>query len=146
MKRRNFIAATGSALVLAACGRDAVAKGTMEVYKQSSCGCCKIWVEYMEDNGYTVNIHNLYDVSPKKREYRVPRSVQSCHTTRVGDYTVEGHVPVEVVDRLLAERPVIDGVALPGMPTGSPGMPGRKTGTWTVYAIKDGRSSVYTRV
>jgi len=146
MKRRQFILLTGSTLVLTACGRAAQAKATMEVYKQSTCGCCKIWVEYMEDHGYIVNVHNLRDVSPIKREYGVPSAVQSCHTTRVGGYTVEGHVPAEVVDKLLAERPALDGIALPGMPAGSPGMPGRKRGSWAVYAIRNGQHSLFTRI
>ncbi len=146
MKRRTFIAATGSSLLLAACGRSASAKGTMQVYKQSTCGCCGVWVSYMTRHGYDVDTHNLYDVSPKKREYGVPAAVESCHTARIGGYTVEGHVPAEVVDKLLAERPAIDGIALPGMPDGSPGMPGDKQGTWTIYALKGGAYSIYMQI
>ncbi len=146
MKRRQFIVLTGSTFVLAACGQAAQAKATLEVYKQSSCGCCKVWAEYMEDHGYIVNVHNVTDVAPMKREYGVPKSLESCHTTRVGGYTVEGHVPAEVVDRLLAEQPSIAGIALPQMPAGSPGMPGKKRGKWTVYEIKNGRRRVYTRI
>ena len=146
MKRRAFISAAGSALLLAACGRSASAKGTLEVYKSSTCGCCRVWVSYMERHGYAVNAHNLYDVSPKKREYGVPSELESCHTARIGGYTVEGHIPAKVVDKLLAERPQIDGIAMPGMPDGSPGMPGAKRDTWTIYALKGGRYSVYMRI
>lgn len=146
MKRREFIVLAGSTFVLAACGRAAQAKATMEVHKQSTCGCCKVWAEYMEDHGYIVNIHNVSDVSALKRKYGVPKGLQSCHTTRVGGYTVEGHVPVELVDRLLAERPSIEGIALPDMPTGSPGMPGKKRGKWTVYEIKSGQRRIFTRI
>jgi hypothetical protein len=143
MKRRQFIVAAGSTLLLAACGKDALAKGTIEVYKESTCGCCRVWVGYMEDHGYAVNAHDVLDIARRKREYGVPASVESCHTARVGGYTVEGHIPAKVVDKLLAERPAIDGIALPGMPEGSPGMPGEKREPWTVYAIKDGTYSVY---
>jgi len=146
MKRRQFILLAGSTFVLAACGRPAQAKATMEVYKQSTCGCCKIWTEYMEDHGYIVNTHDVGDVSPIKRKYGVPRELHSCHTARVGGYTVEGHVPVEVVDRLLAERPSIEGVALPDMPVGSPGMPGKKRGTWSVYEIRSDRRVIFTKI
>ena len=146
MKRRTFISATGSALLLAACGRSASAKGTLEVYKSPTCGCCGVWVSYMERHGYAVNVHNLYDVSPKKREYGVPGELESCHTARIGGYTVEGHIPAKVVDKLLAERPPIDGIAMPGMPDGSPGMPGVKRDTWTIYALERGRYSVYMRI
>ena len=75
-----------------------------------------------------------------------PSELESCHTARIGGYTVEGHIPAKVVDKLLAERPQIDGIAMPGMPDGSPGMPGLKRDTWTIFALKRGSYSVYTRI
>ena len=84
MKRRTFIAATGSALLLAACGRSASAKGTLEVYKSPTCGCCGGWGNYKERHGYAVNTHNLYDVSPKKSEYGRPHDLGSSPKARLG--------------------------------------------------------------
>jgi hypothetical protein len=69
--------------------------------------------------------------------------MQSCHTTVVGDYFIEGHVPIEAIDKLLSEKPLIDGIALPGKPYGAPGMRGAKTSDFTIYALSDGRASVF---
>ena len=74
-----------------------------------------------------------------KERYGVPRNLESCHTEIIGGYFVEGHMPIEAIEKLLSERPDIRGIALPGMPSGSPGMPGPKTEPWTIYAVnKDG--------
>jgi hypothetical protein len=100
----------------------------------------------MEDHGYLVESHALVDLNPVKRKHRIPKPLETCHTAVVDGYVVEGHVPVEVVERMLAERPDIDGIALPRMPAGSPGMPGKKRGTWTIYAIKDGGYSVFEKI
>ena len=94
----------------------------MVVYKSPSCGCCGGWIEYMEKNGFTVAVENVEDVYPIKRNLGVPEEAASCHTVKIGGYVVEGHVPVEDIRRLLKEKPAIDGIAAPGMPTGSPGM------------------------
>ena len=84
----------------------------------------------------------LLGCAPVKLEYP-PRSVGARHTTPIGGYVVEGHVPLAVLDRLLAERPAICGISLPGLPTGSPGMPGPKSEPFTIYAITDGPPTVY---
>ncbi len=146
MKRRAFLIMSAATAVLAACGQDVQAKGTVQLYKQPTCGCCGIWGEYMQEHGYVVESHALADLNPVKRKYRIPKRLESCHTAVVDGYVVEGHVPVEVIDKLLTQGPDIDGIALPRMPSGSPGMPGQKRGTWTIYAIKGGKYSVYTKV
>lgn len=94
-----------------------------EVWKSKSCGCCGGWISYMEDHGYVVTVHDVDDVDPLKDELKVPEQARSCHTAKIAGYVVEGHVPVEALDKLLAERPKgVIGIAAPGMPSGSPGM------------------------
>lgn len=94
-----------------------------EVWKSKSCGCCNDWISYMEDHGYAVTVHDVDDVDPLKDELKVPEQARSCHTAKIGGYVVEGHVPVEALDKLLAERPKgVIGIAAPGMPSGAPGM------------------------
>lgn len=116
------------------------------VYKSPTCGCCGKWVEHMEEAGFSVDVENMRDVTPIKRELGVPGRMQSCHTAKVGDYFVEGHVPADLVKRLLADRPDIKGLAVPGMPMGSPGMEGPRKDPYDVIAIgKDGRAKVFAR-
>ncbi len=146
MKRRTLIIAAAATTLLAACGREAEAKAKVVVYKSATCGCCSGWVEHMQSAGYDVEAHNVTDLPSIKKKYHVPSAVETCHTAVIGDYVVEGHVPSEVIDRLLAARPKIDAIAIPGMPAGSPGMPGRKSGTWTVYAVTDGKLSVFEKL
>lgn len=95
---------------------------TLVVYKSPTCGCCVSWAEYMEESGFDVEVRDVEDMAAIKAKYGVGRNVSSCHTAVIGDYVIEGHVPAEDVTRLLAERPVVLGIAVPGMPTGSPGM------------------------
>lgn len=107
------------------------------VYKAPTCGCCGGWADALRDKGYTVVEKAVEDLYPVKRHFKVPDEMQSCHTALVDGYVVEGHVPVEAVEKLLAERPKVRGISLPGMPIGTPGMPGPKTETWTVYTLED---------
>ena len=114
------------------------------VYKSPTCGCCSKWVTHMERNGFKVTVHDLRNMSPVKTQLGVPRHLQSCHTAKVGGYVVEGHVPADVIVRMLQERPEIKGIAVPGMPMGSPGMEGPRKDPYDVLAMqKDGRTSVY---
>ncbi|AXS39843.1 CopG family transcriptional regulator [Breoghania sp. L-A4] len=97
-------------------------KPPMTVIKSPWCGCCTAWVEIAETAGYTVKIVHREDFVPLKRQHGVPDDLAACHTVLVDQYVVEGHVPLEAVDRLLSERPEIRGIAVAGMPAGSPGM------------------------
>ena len=81
-----------------------------------------------------------------KEKYNIPYNMQSCHTTEIGDYFVEGHVPIEAVNKLLAEKPDIDGITLPDMPSGSPGMPGPKREEFIIYSLKDGEAEEFMRL
>lgn len=121
--------------------------GSVEIFKSSSCGCCGIYADYVNRNGLDVNINTVGDTSIVKSEFNIPSNMQSCHTSVYGDYYVEGHVPLEAVAKLLEEQPDIAGIAMPGMPPGSPGMPGPKRGDFVVYAVNhDGSTEEFMRV
>ena len=126
--RRSALAglAAATGLAFAGCGRTATttAKGrAMIVYRDPSCGCCTAWARIAQKGGYQVSVIDHPDMAAVKRRHYVPDALQSCHTTIVGGYAVEGHVPIEAVDRLLASRPAgIKGIGVGGMPLGSPGM------------------------
>jgi len=111
---------------------------TITVYASPDCDCCHDYIPYLVDNGYLVNEVSVQDINAPKVEYGVPKAAWSCHTSAIGKYFIEGHVPVEAIAKLLAEKPNIDGIALPGMPSGAPGMNGEKTAPLEIVAIKDG--------
>jgi hypothetical protein len=109
------------------------------LYKDPQCGCCEGYAAYLRENGFEVEVKPTNDLAEISRKAGVPEELQGCHTTFIDGYVVDGHVPVKVVRRLLSERPAIVGITLPGMPTGSPGMTGHKTGPFKIYAVsKDG--------
>src|SRR5665647_3387524 len=113
------------------------------VWKSSTCGCCGEWVSYMRGKGYRVKVNNVSDPDSIKRGLGVPNSMYSCHTAKIGNYIVEGHVPAAAVAKLLEQQPEIKGIALPGMPSGSPGMDGPQ-GVYRVIAFSaDGRTQRY---
>ena len=105
------------------------------VYKSPTCGCCAKWVEHLEANGFTVNTEDVADISRVKSELGIPSELASCHTAIIDGYLVEGHVPAQSIKRLLAERPQVAGLAVPGMPTGSPGMEGPNPQRYDVVAF-----------
>ena len=96
--------------------------GTVAIYKTPTCGCCSLWVKHLQQHGFTTKVTELEDVSAIKTKNGVPARAQSCHTAIVDGYVLEGHVPAADVQRLLKERPAVAGLAVPGMPVGSPGM------------------------
>lgn len=123
------------------------AKVKVTIFKSESCGCCGLYSTYMGKNGFDVEVVETADASSIKTKYNIPVKMQSCHTAVIGDYFAEGHVPKEAIDKLLAEKPDIAGIALPGMPSGSPGMPGKKYSEFVVYAVyKDGSTSEFMRI
>jgi hypothetical protein len=118
----------------------------ISVYKSPTCGCCKNWVDHVKAAGFTVEVHDVDNLSDIKADAGVPASTRSCHTAIVGGYAIEGHVPAATIQRLLKEKPVLAGLAVPGMPVGSPGMevPGQPAEKYDVVAFKaDGSTSVY---
>lgn len=108
---------------------------TVTVYKTPTCGCCTKWADQVQASGLAVELITLRDVTPVKQKHGVPLRLSSCHTAVVDGYVVEGHVPVEDILRLLRERPDKKGIAVPGMPIGSPGMEGPNPQAFTVYAF-----------
>ncbi|MBU2145846.1 MAG: DUF411 domain-containing protein [Alphaproteobacteria bacterium] len=111
------------------------------LYKNPQCGCCEGYADYLRQNGFEVDVKPTNDLTQISRKAGVPENFQGCHTMFIDGYVVDGHVPVNTVRKLLSERPDIAGVTLPGMPLGSPGMGGQKTGSFEVYSItKEGKA------
>jgi hypothetical protein len=98
------------------------AAAVMTVFRSPSCGCCSAWVDDMQASGFTVEAQDVQDMATVKAMHNVPATLQSCHTALIDGYVIEGHVPAADIERLLSERPAIAGLAVPGMPVGSPGM------------------------
>lgn len=110
----------------------------IHVYKSPTCGCCAKWIDHLETNGFSVRTTEVADVGPVKRANGVPVNLGSCHTALVGGYVIEGHVPATDIARLLEEKPAIAGLAVPGMPIGSPGMEGPNPERYHVLAFGAG--------
>lgn len=109
----------------------------VQVYKSPTCGCCSKWVDYLRTEGFTVETTDVADLTAVKARYGVPGAMSSCHTALVGGYVVEGHVPAEDLRRLLSEQPDVTGIAVPGMPIGSPGMEqGDRRDPFATYAFR----------
>lgn len=113
------------------------------VYKSPTCGCCEIYSSYLEGLGFEVTVENVTDMDPIKQKYNVPNELLSCHTAIIGDYFVEGHVPMEAIEKLLSEQPAIKGIALPNMPSGTPGMPGSKTQSYEIQQVTEDGYSLF---
>ena len=113
------------------------------LYRDPQCQCCGNYADYLRKNGFAVTVIGTHDLPLMNDQLGVPANLQGCHLAKVNDYVVEGHVPVDVVKRLLAEKPAIKGITLPGMPAGAPGMYGTKTGPFTIYALGSTPPKVY---
>ncbi|MBI2004307.1 hypothetical protein HYS72_02470 [Candidatus Pacearchaeota archaeon] len=122
--------------------------GEINIHKSLTCGCCSTYATYVSGKvSPKVNSMNVDDPNEIKERYGVPKEMESCHTTIIGNYFIEGHMPLEAVEKLLKEKPDIKGIALPGMPSGSPGMPGQKSGEFIIYAVNnDGTSSEFMKI
>src|SRR3989338_10385853 len=119
--------------------------GEVILYKSNTCGCCGIYYNYLRNNiGNSIKAVNLEDMNAIKEKYTIPLFLQSCHTTIISGYFVEGHIPIEAINKLISEKPNIKGIAMPGMPSGSSGMPGKKIGSFDVFAVSnDGKSELF---
>lgn len=116
------------------------------VYKSPTCGCCKLWIDHLKQNGFTVKAHDTENVAAHKQRLGVLPELASCHTAVVNGYVIEGHVPAADIKRLLKEQPKIIGLAVPGMPMGSPGMEGPVKEAYEVKTFdKKGRVTTYAR-
>ncbi len=135
--------APDSAAGEAPAGRKDQASTVITVYSSPTCSCCHGYEAYLEENGFEVEPIRTEDVSEIKDDLNIPDDMRSCHTAKVGEYFIEGHVPVEAIWKLLEEQPPISGIALPGMPAGSAGMGGDKEQPFTIYAIVDGEAEEF---
>jgi hypothetical protein len=117
---------------------------TITVYKDPNCGCCKSWIEHLIKHGYRVDAKDTPNMADIKTGLGVPSGLTACHTGVVNGYLIEGHVPAEDIDRLLKQKPKIAGLAVPGMPAGSPGMDSQHPQKYQVIAFdKAGKTSVF---
>ncbi|MEO7634189.1 MAG: DUF411 domain-containing protein [Sphingomicrobium sp.] len=138
--RRQCLVGIAAFAVSAGASAKAATKTLIKVAKSPSCGCCTAWVEHLRGAGFAVQVANVDDVSPIARRLGVPDDLRSCHVAIAGGYFIEGHVPAADIARLLREKPKALGIAVPGMPNGSPGMDagGRGERFYTMLVAKGG--------
>ena len=113
------------------------------LYKQPFCSCCDGHAEHLRANGFSVRVVETQNMTPIKQKHSIPQEFEGCHTIEVGGYVVDGHVPAHIIRKMLKERPPIRGIALPGMPDGSPGMSGVKREPFIIYEISDDSGKVF---
>jgi hypothetical protein len=150
LRSRSLVAAAGVFLLgaglLAAAPRHAPPAPEVTVYKLSTCGCCSAWVDHLRANGFEVTVHDLDDLTETNAMLGVPGPLVACHTAVVKGYVIEGHVPAADIKRLLAEHPKVAGLAVPGMPAGSPGMEGPRKDPYQVLTFdKTGKTTVFAK-
>jgi hypothetical protein len=142
------LAIAGATLVLAQ-PKPVSSRTPIVVYKTPTCGCCALWVEHMRSNGFQPEVHDVSAAQVRAMSQSAGLSEEgtSCHTAKVGNYIVEGHVPAADVQRMLKEKPAIAGIAAPGMPMGSPGMEqgGRKEAYDVISFTKAGKTAVFAK-
>ncbi len=146
MNRKRFLQSILAAPFAAAAFRLSAATPHVQAYKTPTCGCCGMWVRHLKENGFQVTVQDVESTAEYRRKYGVPEALQSCHTGVVEGYALEGHVPASEIRRLLRERPKMKGLAVPGMPIGSPGMESVRSEPYSVMLFDaQGHSSVYQR-
>lgn len=146
LDRRSWLIAAVGAVAAGGLGarRLAAVRETVRVHKQPGCGCCDKWGDHLRAAGFDLTVEEDATLDAYRDRLGVPRTLRSCHTGVVGDYVVEGHVPADLIRRMLDEKPNIAGIAVPGMPLGSPGMEAGVKHAYDVIAFRpDGTTSVY---
>jgi hypothetical protein len=147
--RRQFLLASATTAATLVAGRDlfaATPPSVITVYKSPDCQCCAKWAQHLSKAGFVVMPRDVANMDEIKKTMRVPAELQSCHTAVVDRYVIEGHVPADVIKKLLAEKPAVQGLAVPGMPMGSPGMEGDRTDHYQVLAFNaGGKTLVYAK-
>lgn len=139
-------AALLSASALLFVGRvNAAEEQVVTVYKDLRCGCCSIWMQHLQNNGFVTRAVNATNVKAVKSQFGVPADLATCHTAQVGGYVIEGHVPVAAIKRLLAEKPSARGLGVAGMPVGSPGMEGGRPQPYDVVLFGPSERRIYMR-
>lgn len=146
-RRELLLRSAGLVLGTVALPRFLIAGGVktaMVVYKDPGCGCCEKWVTLMQQADFVVSVRNTTDMNPIKQRYQVPRALASCHTAIVAGYVIEGHVPADLIQKLVREKPKVLGLTVPGMVTGSPGMEGATKDPYRVLTFDAaGKTTVY---
>ena len=143
MNRKQFLQSMVLAPLAASLRLDAESP-QVQVYKDPTCGCCGKWVQHLRDNGFQVSVQDVPDTAVYRAKYGVPKQLISCHTAIVDGYAVEGHVPASDIQRILLERPKAKGLAVPGMPAGSPGMEAPRSQAFAVLLFdSEGHTSIY---
>jgi hypothetical protein len=147
LTRRNLLVGAGAIGLIPQLALAASLRAPVTVHKDPSCGCCGAWVDYLRQKGFTVAVKEDPAINVLKGKLGVPSGVMSCHTAELGGYVLEGHVPVAAIEKLLSETPAIRGLAVPGMPAGSPGMEveGVEPEVYDVMAFGAGKPSVFMR-
>ena len=144
MRRRDWLVLFCGLLIAGCRRRPDPITAELSVWKSRTCGCCALWVDHMRVNGFNVRVTDVDDVTEFRVKAGVPDSLRSCHTATIDGYAVEGHIPADVVRNLLAQRPPVRGIAVPGMPIGSPGMEGARKERYNVLAFDEmGATSVF---
>jgi hypothetical protein len=145
MRKSIGFAALTLVVALTAGGVEAQKPIPVQVFKDATCGCCANWVEHLRRKGFAPTSENVADINAVKAKYGVPAQARSCHTAIVGGYVIEGHVPAADIQRLLKEKPKVAGLAVPGMPIGSPGMEGPNPRAYDVLTFdKSGKTAVFS--
>lgn len=143
---RSHLASLAAAALLAGTALAAQAATLVEVYKSPTCDCCGRWIEHLQKSGFKVATHDVDNLQGERRRLGIPDRYASCHSARVGDYVLEGHVPAADIQRLLKEKPKARGIAVPAMPTGAPGMDIPNSPPYATVLIQaDGSSRVYAQ-
>lgn len=155
LNRRDFFARTLGFATVGLAGRhtllhalDGSGDPTITIYKSKSCGCCGKWVDHLKANRFKITVHDRENMDEVKDWLGVPKDARSCHTAQVGNYLIEGHVPASDIRAILTKRPKIAGLAVPGMPTGTPGMamPGRPAQSYEVISFQaDGTTKLFAK-
>lgn len=147
MHRRHILQFMAGSVAAATGALSAQAKPQVEVWKDPNCGCCGDWVKHLQGHGFEMRVNDTGNTAARKR-LGLPDKLGSCHTALVGGYAIEGHVPAREIQRLLKDKPQAVGLAVPGMPVGSPGMDGEAYGGRldpyeVLLVLKDGSTRVY---
>jgi hypothetical protein len=146
MNRRNSFTMMAGLVFLAISSRSQSSGPLISVFKTPTCSCCGKWVEHLKASGFTVKVREVNSTAAYQKQYRVPRGMESCHTAVANGYAIEGHVPAADIKRLLKQRPKLAGLAVPGMPLGSPGMEGARNDAYSVFGFDErGRTTVYAQ-
>ena len=141
---RQIVSRTALAVSLCIPLAAMAAAPVIDVFKSASCGCCAGWVEHLKANGFKTRVKNVDNPSDYRERGGIPNELGSCHTGMIQGYAIEGHVPAADIKRLLAQKPKAKGLAVPGMPLGSPGMEGPRKDPYDVLLVHaDGKTTVF---